>query len=127
MLELLAQLRAVVLTGGLSYLVPLTQELIADVLGPNSPHVSRMLRLLRKKDWSPSRGHCLTMNGLGSLILLAVADLRAPHRLDRLRESQPIFGGGSRSPRQQHPVAAGDRTEDSNQAQAQHHPVEPLD
>ena len=55
MLELLAQLRAVVLTGGLSYLVPLTQELIADVLGPNSPHVSRMLRLLRKKDWSPSR------------------------------------------------------------------------
>jgi CRP-like cAMP-binding protein len=54
-LEPLAQLRAVVLTGELSYLLPLTQELIADVLGPSGPHVSRMLRLLRKKDWSPSR------------------------------------------------------------------------
>jgi CRP-like cAMP-binding protein len=48
-------LRGVVLAGELSYLLPLTQELIADVLGPCGPHVSRMLRLLRKKDWSPSR------------------------------------------------------------------------
>jgi Crp-like helix-turn-helix domain len=54
-LELLAQLRAVVLTGELSYLLPLTQELIADVLGLSGPHASRMLRSLRKKDWSRSR------------------------------------------------------------------------
>jgi hypothetical protein len=67
------------------------------------------------------------MNGIESLTLLGGCGPPGPHRLDRRRESQPIFGGGSRSPRQQHPVAAGDRTEGSNQAQAQHHPVEPLD
>jgi CRP-like cAMP-binding protein len=55
-LELLAQLRAVVLTSELSYLLPLTQELIADVPGLSGPHVSRLLRLLRKKDWPLPRG-----------------------------------------------------------------------
>jgi hypothetical protein len=37
----LAQLRAVVLTGGLSYLLVLTRELIGDALRLSGPHVSR--------------------------------------------------------------------------------------
>jgi CRP-like cAMP-binding protein len=43
-LELLMRLRAVGLAEELSYSLPLTQELIADVLGLSGPHVSRMLR-----------------------------------------------------------------------------------
>ena len=48
-LELLTRLRTVGLAEELSYILPLTQELIADVLGLSGPHVSRMLRSMREE------------------------------------------------------------------------------
>jgi DNA-binding transcriptional ArsR family regulator len=56
-LELLARLRDVGLADELSYLLPLTQELIADVLGLSGPHVSRMLRSLREEGLVTIEGH----------------------------------------------------------------------
>ena len=46
-LELLVRLRAAGLADELSYTLPLTQELMADVLGRSGPHINRMIRCLR--------------------------------------------------------------------------------
>jgi CRP-like cAMP-binding protein len=73
-LELLARLRDVGLADELSYLLPLTQELIADVLGLSGPHVSRMLRSLREEGLVTIEGHRLTVKDLESLTLLAGFD-----------------------------------------------------
>jgi CRP-like cAMP-binding protein len=73
-LELLARLRAVGLADELSYLLPLTQELIADVLGLSGPHVSRMLRSLREERLVTIEGHRLTVTDLESLTMLAGFD-----------------------------------------------------
>ena len=70
-LELLVRLRDVGLADELSYLLPLTQELIADVLGLSGPHVSRMLRLLREEGLITIDGHRLTVIDLESLTQLA--------------------------------------------------------
>jgi CRP-like cAMP-binding protein len=47
LLELLTRLQVVGLADERSYLMPLTQELIGDVLGLSVPHVNRTLRQLR--------------------------------------------------------------------------------
>ena len=73
-LELLVRLRAIGLADELSYILPLTQELIADVLGLSGPHVSRMLRLLREEGLIGLDGHRLTVLDLESLTLLASFD-----------------------------------------------------
>jgi DNA-binding transcriptional ArsR family regulator len=73
-LELLARLRDVGLADELSYLLPLTQELIADVLSLSGPHVSRMLRSLREEGLVTIEGHRLTVKDLESLTLLAGFD-----------------------------------------------------
>jgi CRP-like cAMP-binding protein len=73
-LELLTRLRAVGLGEELSYVLPLTQELIADVLGLSGPHVSRMLRLMREEGLVTIEGHRLTVMDLESLTLLAGFD-----------------------------------------------------
>ena len=73
-LELLVRLRAVGLAEELSYSLPLTQELIADVLGLSGPHVSRMLRLLREEGLVTVDGHRLTIMDLELLTLLAGFD-----------------------------------------------------
>jgi DNA-binding transcriptional regulator LsrR (DeoR family) len=70
-LELLVRLRDVGLANELSYSLPLTQELIADVLGLSGPHVSRLLRLLREEGLITIDGHRLTVIDLGSLTQLA--------------------------------------------------------
>jgi hypothetical protein len=44
LLELLVRLRAVGLAEERSYILPLTQELMADVLGLSVPHINRMIR-----------------------------------------------------------------------------------
>src|ERR1700730_1072801 len=72
--ELLARLRDVGLADELSYLLPLTQELIADVLGLSGPHVSRMLRSLREEGLVTIEGLRLTVKDLESLTLLAGFD-----------------------------------------------------
>jgi CRP-like cAMP-binding protein len=70
-LELLMRLHAVGLAKELSYSLPLTQELIADVLGLSGPHVSRMLRSLREEGLVTIEGHRLTVVDVESLTLLA--------------------------------------------------------
>src|ERR1041384_7969508 len=70
-LELLARLRIAGLAEELSYVLPLTQELIADVLGLSGPHVSRMLRSMREEGLVTIEDHCLTVVDLESLTLLA--------------------------------------------------------
>jgi CRP-like cAMP-binding protein len=70
-LELLVRLRDVGLANRLSYSLPLTQELIADVLGLSGPHVSRLLRLLREEGLITIDGHRLTVIDLESLTQFA--------------------------------------------------------
>jgi len=73
-LELLVRLRAIGLVEQMSYILPLTQELIADVLGLSGPHISRMLRLMREEGLILIDGHRLTVLDLESLTLLASFD-----------------------------------------------------
>ena len=70
-LELLTRLRLVGLAEELSYVLPLTQELIADVLGLSGPHVSRMLRSMREEGLVNIEDHRLTVMDLESLTQLA--------------------------------------------------------
>ena len=65
------RLRDVGLANELSYSLPLTQELIADVLGLSGPHISRLLRLLREEGLITIDGHRLTEIDLKSLTQLA--------------------------------------------------------
>ncbi len=73
-LELLVRLRAIGLVEQMTYTLPLTQELIADVLGLSGPHISRMLRLMREEGLIDLDGHRLTVLDLESLTLLASFD-----------------------------------------------------
>jgi CRP-like cAMP-binding protein len=73
-LELLARLRADGLAEQRSYILPLTQELIADVLGLSGPHVCRMLRSMREEGLVTIEGHRLTVTDLESLTALAGFD-----------------------------------------------------
>ena len=70
-LELLVRLRDVGLANELSYPLPLTQELIADVLGLGGPHVSRLLRFLREEGLITIDGHRLTVIDLDPLTQFA--------------------------------------------------------
>jgi CRP-like cAMP-binding protein len=70
-LELLTRLRSVGLAEELSYPLPLTQELMADVLGLSGPHVSRMLRLMREEGLVSIEGHRLIVMDLELLTVLA--------------------------------------------------------
>jgi CRP-like cAMP-binding protein len=70
-LELLARLRPIGLADELSYSIPLTQEVIADMLGLSGPHVSRLLRCLREEGLVTVQGHRLTVTDLESLTVLA--------------------------------------------------------
>ena len=73
-LELLIRLRAVGLAEERSYVLPLTQELMADVLGLSGPHVSRMLRSMREERLVTIEGRQLTVIDLESLTVLAGFD-----------------------------------------------------
>ena len=56
-LELQVRLRAAGLADELSYTLPLTQELMADVLGLSGPHINRMIRCLRDEGLVTIDGH----------------------------------------------------------------------
>lgn len=70
-LELLVRLRAAGLADALSYTLPLTQELMADVLGLSGPHINRMVRCLRDEDLATIEGQRVVIHDLGSLSALA--------------------------------------------------------
>lgn len=71
LLELLVRLNAVGLADTLSYRLPLTQELMADVLGLSGPHMNRMIRSLREEGLATIEDQRVVIHDLGSLSSLA--------------------------------------------------------
>ena len=82
-LELLVRLRTVGLTDGMSYVLPLTQELMADVLGLSGPHVNRMIRCLREEGLATIDDQRVVIHDLELLSSLAGFEERylAPRRI----------------------------------------------
>jgi CRP-like cAMP-binding protein len=70
-LELLVRLRRAGLGDDLSYTLPLTQELMADVLGLSVPHINRMIRCLREEGLATIEGQRVAIHDLASLSTLA--------------------------------------------------------
>jgi CRP-like cAMP-binding protein len=70
-LELLVRLRAVGLGDRLSYTLPMTQELMADVLGLSGPHINRMIRDLRDEGLATIEGRRVVVHDLAALSSLA--------------------------------------------------------
>lgn len=70
-LELMVRLRAAGLGDELSYTLPLTQELMADVLGLSVPHINRMIRCLRDEGLATIEGQRVVIHDLVSLSTLA--------------------------------------------------------
>jgi CRP-like cAMP-binding protein len=73
-LELMVRLRVAGLAEDLSFTLPLTQELIADVLGLSGPHINRMVRCLRDEGLATIEGHRVVIHDLASLSTLAGFD-----------------------------------------------------
>jgi CRP-like cAMP-binding protein len=71
LLELLVRLNAVGLADELSYRLPLTQELMADVLGLSAPHINRMIRCLREEGLATIEDQRVVIHDLVSLSSLA--------------------------------------------------------
>lgn len=71
LLELLVRLNAVGLADELSYRLPLTQELMADVLGLSVPHINRMIRCLREEGLATIEDQRVVIHDLVSLSSLA--------------------------------------------------------
>jgi CRP-like cAMP-binding protein len=70
-LELLYRLQAVELADEFSYAIPLTQELIGDILGLSVPHVNRVLRRLREDNLVVVEDQRVTIKDLDALAELA--------------------------------------------------------
>jgi CRP-like cAMP-binding protein len=70
-LELLVRLRIAGLGGALSYALPMTQELMADVLGLSVPHINRMIRCLRDEGLATIEDHQVAIHDLAALSALA--------------------------------------------------------
>lgn len=75
-LELLVRLRAAGLGDETSYSLPLTQELMADVLGLSGPHVNRMIRSLRDEGLATIDGQRVVVHNVAGLSALAGFDER---------------------------------------------------
>ncbi|MBN8941750.1 MAG: Crp/Fnr family transcriptional regulator [Rhizobiales bacterium] len=71
LLELFVWLRAVGLTEGGSFHMPLTQELIGDALGLTTVHVNRTLRALREDKLVGIEGKVVTIRDFEALALLS--------------------------------------------------------
>jgi CRP-like cAMP-binding protein len=86
-LELLVRLNAVGLANELSYRLPLTQELMADVLGLSGPHINRMIRCLREEGLVTIEDHHVVIHDLVSLSSLAAfeASYLTPRRIPEFR------------------------------------------
>ena len=70
-LELLVRLRAAGLADERCYLLPLTQELMADALGLSGPHLNRMIRCLREEGLVTIEDQRVVIHDLASLASLA--------------------------------------------------------
>lgn len=73
-MELLTRLQAVGLAENQSYKIPLTQELIGDVLGLSIPHVNRVLRRLREDQLVVVEDQRVTIKDIEALSELADFD-----------------------------------------------------
>ena len=74
LLELLIRLQTVGLANGTSFRLPLTQELIADVLGLSLQHINRTLRQLRTEGLVAIDGHTVEIRNVEGLAALAEFD-----------------------------------------------------
>jgi CRP-like cAMP-binding protein len=83
LLELLVRLKAVGLAEELSYRLPLTQELMADVLGMSGPHINRMIRSLREEGLATIEDQRVVIHDLSSLSSLTAfeASYLRPRRI----------------------------------------------
>lgn len=70
-LELFVRLNAMQLTDGMTFSIPLTQELMADALGLTTVHVNRTLRALRDDKLIAMNGHSITILDFEALSLLS--------------------------------------------------------
>ena len=89
LLELLTRLQAIGLAEDQSYKLPLTQELIADVLGLSIPHVNRVLRRLREDNLVVLEDQRVTVRDLDALAELADFD---PGYLSRFSGTELLVG-----------------------------------
>lgn len=71
LLELMVRLRAVGAGDHLSYTLPLTQNLIADVLGLSEPHVNRMIRCLREEGLATIEDQRVVIHDFSAMSALA--------------------------------------------------------
>jgi len=71
LLELLVRLRSVGLVDGLCYTLPVTQGLMADVLGLSEPHVNRMIRSLREEGLATLEDQRVVIHDLAAMSSLA--------------------------------------------------------
>jgi CRP-like cAMP-binding protein len=71
LLELLTRLQVIGLADECSYQMPLTQELVRDVLGLSVPHVSRTLKQLRDEDLVAIEGQRVVIRNVEALSRLA--------------------------------------------------------
>jgi CRP-like cAMP-binding protein len=71
LLELLARLQAVGLADESSYYIPLSQELIGDMLGLSLPYVNRVLRQLAEEGLVTIKDHKVTILDVEALASLA--------------------------------------------------------
>ena len=83
LLELFIRLKAVGLTDGMAFHMPLTQELIGDALGLTTIHVNRTLRLLRENHLIDIDGKRVTILNFEALSLLS--DFEASYLGDSAR------------------------------------------
>ena len=90
LLELLVRLQAVGLSEKQSYKIPLTQELIADILGLSIPHVNRVLRRLREDGLVVIEDQRVTITDIEALSELADFD---PGYLTRFAVGEMLEGG----------------------------------
>jgi CRP-like cAMP-binding protein len=89
LLELLTRLQAVGLAEDQSYRLPLTQELIADVLGLSIPHVNRVLRRLREDNLVVLEDQRVTVRDFDGLAELADFE---PGYLSRFSGTELLVG-----------------------------------
>jgi CRP-like cAMP-binding protein len=76
LLELYHRLKAVSFTQGNGYVLPLTQEMMADALGLSVVHTNRTLQHLRRDKMIETHGSAITI--LQPEALEQVADFREP-------------------------------------------------
>jgi CRP-like cAMP-binding protein len=102
LLELLIRLRVIGLADDRSFRMPLTQELIGDILGLTSVHVSRTLRQLRADGLVGIEGQQVTIRNFEGLS--ALADFGGSY-LSHFRMSEALFPEAA--PRRfEHPATA---------------------